>query len=234
MESLGVPLESLVDSTVDGVELRFPDKDQPDALGYIGRERRIIRGVGEPDISFAARLRIWWDSHSIRGGPYALLDQLYAYFKDSLNLPMQVVGNSGVRHSVDSAGVITRDSIVWNGDGEYPAKWARIWIMIPLPDATFPVQLTTESGDPVFTESGETLFVSADVFALSAEAIQMICAVPREWSAAHIDEIHVVLLPPGTELWGYEADGTPVGTWADTDPTPGQIWPVLDPIDILC
>ena len=234
MESFGVQIDTEVDRNTEGVNLRFPNGNQADALGLIGQERRIIRGIGEGDFTFAARLREWWDAHRIRGNAYALLGQMHAYFLDTLNVPIQVVANSGTRVSIDTAGVITRDSITWNGDGNYPTKWARVWIFLELSAPTYELPLLTESGEPVLTEDGETILASVSIFALSQSDIDSICAVPREWSAAHIDETHVILLFPGAELWGYQADGTPVGTWADTDPSPGQVWQSTDPVDILC
>jgi len=235
MRSLGVPIDTETDRNVDGVELRFPNALQPDALGFLGRERRILRGPGEDAATFAGRLRTWWDAHRARGGPYELLRQLRAFFLPTLSIDFTVVGNSGIRHVIDTAGVITRDIVAWNGDGNYPTKWARIWLLFPLDDATFPIPLVTESGEPILTEGGEAIIVTIAIDALTPSDIELICAVPREWSAAHIDEIHIILLPPGGELWGFTADGDPVGTWADDDPTPGQIWGGADePVDILC
>lgn len=239
MKSLGVQIDTEIDRDVDGVGLRFPNPNQPDALGFLGRERRILRGPAEPAANFAIRLRTWWDAHSTRGGPYALLGQMFPYLAGTIDAPVEVVGNSGIRHLVDANGVITRDSIDWNGDGNYPTKWARFWVMIN--SATLTLPLVTESGEPVLTESGEQVLTVSQITAanITDEQKEIVCAVPREWSAAHIDEVHVILLFDGGELWGYRtttdpASGTTIGTWADTDPSPGQVWQSEDPADILC
>lgn len=229
VESIGVQLDAETDRNVDGVNLRFPSADRPTALGYLGRERRIIRGPAESDASYAARLLIWLDSHAIRGGPYALLTQLHAYFLDSMNVPIRLIASSGLRHSMDANGTIVRDTIDWNADGEYPNKWARIWLLFQINDTVIDVPLLDESGVPIVTEAGEPILTSVSIYALDDATKDILCAVPREWSAAHIDEIHIVLMPPGSELWG-----TP-GIWDDTDPTPGQIWSSgNDAVSFLC
>jgi hypothetical protein len=196
MESLGVPVETLVDRTVESLRKRFPNALSPEALGYLGRERRILRGPNEPAATYAARLLTWWDSHLTRGGPYALLTQMHAYFADAENPTIDCVSNNGVRHTVDSSGTITRGSYAgFTGDGEAPTKWARLFIFFQLP--------------------GTTIF-GEDIYALTAETQALICSVPREWKAAHIDRIYIRLVPSGGIAWGYPE----TLVWG----APGEVW----------
>ena len=122
MTGLGSELDTELDRNVEGVKLRFPDAvlEHASALAKLGRERRIRRGPGEDAETYARRLAGWWDDHRARGGPYALLRQLYEFFLAWLNVRMDVVAYSGLRHWIDSAGVITRDSITWEADGVVP------------------------------------------------------------------------------------------------------------------
>ena len=249
-KGLGTSVDTEQNRNVDGVNLRFPGGDVsnvapivPTALGPIGAERRIIRGPAESDASYAERLRAWWDSHATRGGPYALLTQLFPYFRDLFLVPIEVVGNTGIRTLLDTGGNITRDRILWGGSPTSLAdgtnKWARIWIMFNLSGTTIDVPLLDSGGVPVTTEAGEVILVTISIFALTAADKELLCAVPREWSAAHIDSVRVILLYPGAELWGYRTTDDPgslktIGTWADNDPSPGQVWQATDPIDILC
>lgn len=170
----------MIDRVRDGVKLRFPNADQPDALAVIGNERRIRRGPSESDASYASRLLTWWEDHRERGGPYALLRQMHAYFFDSGNPQIDVIATSGLRHSIDSDGEITRDSISWAASG----GWANIWIVFHLPS----------------------------LIAVTPTYQEIISAVPREWSAAHIQNITIVLIAPDYELWDYPQ---PVGDWDD-------------------
>jgi hypothetical protein len=184
VQGMADPIDALVTSSVEAVKARLP-VDAPDAaaLGMIGAERRMRRGPGESAQTYARRIRTWWDAHRTRGGPYALLGQLDAYFQDWCNVRMDVVANSGLRRWVDAAAtlgesVITRDSVTWDGDGS--GRWARIWVFLHLSAAP-------TAADEVFA------------------------AIPREWSAAHIDQTHVVLLWDARRLWNYPQ---PVPTWA--------------------
>lgn len=185
MDSLGVPVETLVDRCIESVKIRFPSERFPDALAYIGRDRRIPRGPNEIDYTYSARLRLWWDAHLTRGGPYALLEQMYAFFQATDNPTIAVVGNSGIRHVVDPSGNITRDEIGsagWTGDGEHPSKWARIFVIFQL---------------------SSSLFQGVSIYTLTDTQKAIACAVPVAWNAAHIERIYIRLLPSDGILWGY-------------------------------
>jgi hypothetical protein len=163
-----------------------------DALAIHGRERRIQRGPLEPDEAYAARLWRWRQSHRNRGGPYALLRQLEAYHAEEPR-QIDVVYHSGTRRWMDVAGTITRDAIIWGADGS--ALWAQVWLFHHLDE------------DPGL---------------LSADEEEQYRVVPREWNAAHVLPIHVVVLRPGGRLWDYPQ---PVPTW---DAQGAQTWAELD------
>ena len=212
MQGMGEQIDTEVDRNVEGVELRFPGGAHglaihPEALGLVGRERRILRGPGELDETYAARLRKWWDSHRTRGGAYALLGQMFEYFLATNNVPITYVSNTGTSQArVDSSGVITRGTFTsgtWTGDGELPSKWSRFFLFFELASDAFGTVLTTESGEIITTESGEPVIAEVALSALSAEDIEIFCAVPREWSAAHIDRIYFVILPVNGIAWGF-------------------------------
>lgn len=124
MEAIGAQADVLVTRTVHSVKARFPGHDSEaideGALSHIGRDRKIRRGPAEDAATYAGRLRTWLDAHRGRGGDYALLEQLYAYTRGWLSVRMDVVAQSGKRRWIDTDGVITPDSITWNGDGEAP------------------------------------------------------------------------------------------------------------------
>lgn len=213
MQSLADPIDELVERLTQGLRLRFPVDDlDPDALAAIGRERRIRRGPGEEAATYARRLLPWWDDHRTRGGPYALLRQLRAYFLATLPMRMDVVYHSGTRRWIDEDGAITRDSITWEGDGT--SQWSQFWIFFHLPAAD---ELGTDDGDTLVTDIGDILITdgAAGVVvdgAVSELVAEQFRALPREWSAAHIARITLVLLPSSTaRLWNYPQ---PVPTWA--------------------
>lgn len=214
--AIGDAIDLEIDRTVAGVRLAFPSDDaDPDALGYVGRQRRIRRGPGETAIVYAGRLRGWWDAHRRRGGPYALLEQCYAFFRAFLDpIEIDLVAASGLRHRLDDAGAIVRDQITWDADGS--GQWAHVWLFFHLPGEPLAfVDLVASSGAWLETSGGDVLagVVPLDGSgAVSEEAAELYLAIPREWSAAHLTGITVVLLWSTARLWAYPQ---PVPTWAD-------------------
>lgn len=232
MKGIGAPVDVEVDRNVEGVELRFPGGSNgvaihPDALGLIGRERRILRGPGELDETFALRLRGWWDSHRTRGGAYALLRQMYEFFLATNNVPIQYIANGGSSVTVAADGTFTRSVVAgWLGDGEYPLKWARFFLVFYLDGDTLAFPLITEDGELVLTEDGEPILVTVSIYALTASDMDVLCAVPREWSAAHIDRIYITLIPSGGKAWGLP----PGIAWGDG----GLVWGGGDAVTFTC
>lgn len=153
--SLALQVDAFGDALAAGVKLRFPGLYSMESLPLIGRERRILRGRTEDDATYAARLPRWLIDHRRRGGPYALLAQLYAYYSPS-PFPVKLVYASGRRYSMDVNGVVTRDDIVWAPDS-LTTLWARWWLFFE----------TDAFGTP------------------SAEVIEDIKAIPRAWNAGH-------------------------------------------------
>jgi len=202
MRGFGQILDDVVDRATFGVALRFPtDFVDPDALALIGRERRIRRGPNESAVTYARRLRPWWDMHRIRGGPYALLRECRAYIKAVADVAIDVVYYSGTRRWIDTNEMITRDSIVWGADGS--GLWARIWIFLH-----FAAQITTTGGELLTDDLGHTLLIGL----ADPSDLEVLTAIPREWNAAHVQHTTVVVLSGLRRLWSYPQ---PVPTWAD-------------------
>lgn len=234
LSAIGAVIDGLYDRSVDGVALRFPEADMDaNALAMLGSERRIRRGPGEPASTYAVRLLPWWSDHRARGGPYALLRQLRAYFVPMLGrAPIDVVYHSGTRRRVaqDSDDVV-RDAITWGADGS--ARWAQVWIFFHVPDEVpYTVELETQDGDTLLTQDDEPIEVT--VFdplvgpggVITDATAATFRAVPREWSAAHVEWTYVVLLWGVSRLWGYP---TPAPTWAEWEAS-GATWGEHDPV----
>lgn len=211
--AFGARIDDLVDRMVDGVKLRFPGHDptaiDPSALVLLGRERRILRGPNEPDATYAARLQTWWDAHRTRGGPYALMTQLYHFWRATLTPQIDLVYHSGQRYVLSAAGAITRDAITWNADGT--AFWSQFWLFFDLP-ATLDFPLVDDTGQPIVDDLGNQIIATistGDADGVSA-FVDELAAVPREWSAAHVFRITIVLLYGVGRLWDYPV---PVPTW---------------------
>ena len=153
--SLAIQVDTFGDALAAGVKQRFPGLYSPESLPFVGRERRVRRGLVETDETYALRLTRWLLDHRRRGGPYALLAQLYAYYAPS-NFPITLVYQSGRRYSMDADGRVTRDDIVWWADASSD-QWARWWLIFE----------TDAFGTP------------------TDDQIADLQNVPREWNAAH-------------------------------------------------
>jgi hypothetical protein len=173
--AIALHADALIDACYAGLEIRFPMLHSPETLSIIGRQRRIRRGPDETDDVYASRLSRWWDDHRRRGGPYAMLEQIRAYF-DPVAFPVQLIYRSGRRFSMPVGGSITYDDIVWNPDA-LPEKWARWWLYYEWPT---PIASDGTWGDPG-TWSDGGVWDSG----LTPEEVADLRAVPREWNAAH-------------------------------------------------
>lgn len=228
---LGDPLDELAQNAADGVKMRFPTATvDADALAYTGRERRIDRGPGETAETYAGRLRIWLDSHRTRGGPYALLGQLFAFWRYALNVPIDVVAYSGARCAMDVNGAIVRDIVDWTADGS--GDWAQDWIFFYTPAEIDLGELATEGGIVLVDELGEPLAGTLDLAGgtIPASLEEAFKLVPRTWTTAHLKRCTIVLLFEGSaRLWDYPV---PVPTWDEWEAT-GATWGDPSPIVIV-
>jgi hypothetical protein len=218
MRAFGSQIDTMRDGLVEGVKLRFPgwDPDNIDeaALALIGRERRFRRGPGETSATYAQRLLRWWDAHRRRGSPYELLRQLSEVFFSSLAVRIDIVAQSGLRHWIaedveyTDDELVTRDAVTWDGDGS--GDWAHVWVFFYLGDG-LPAEIATELEDLIVDDSGNT--ITGNLLSggeVSDELAELFKAIPREWSAAHIPYVTVVLLYSTARLWNYPQ---PVPTW---------------------
>lgn len=186
-------------ATSDGVAARFPGAvdGATDALPYIGRDRRILRGPAEDDATYAARLRTWWDAHARRGGPYALLEQLYLYLVNTEPRQWDLVYRNGVRFVLDGeTGEIDRDKI---DDYTVAPQWARAVLFM------------------LFDDYPEISLAQRDAYT----------AIPREWSAAHMQPIPTVAIWDGG-VWGYprgQSWGDAGRTWGTGALVVGDLFP---------
>ncbi len=188
--ALALHVDIFGDALIAGVKHRFPGLYSFEALGLLGRERRISRGRVEADVTYAGRLRRWLTDHQLRGGPHALLAQLVAHYAPA-TFPIDLVYYSGRRFRVTQAGldaiaagtaivddVIERDDITWEPDTN-AAQWARWWLFY-------------------FTDQ----WTVGDEVVLSDAELEDLRLVPREWNAAHPIG-HIVVFPSGAELYNY-------------------------------
>jgi hypothetical protein len=213
MRAFGAVMDDMLTDAVQGVGMRFPtDVVAADALALTGKERRMLRGPAEASKTYARRIRRWWDANKLRGGPYELLREFQAYLTGTIDSQIELVYYSGQRYTIppDPDTTITRDSITWDADGS--GHWARIWLFLEVESV-----LVTDAGETIVTDAGDT-FVA---FYGDPSDPDVLTTIPKDWAAAHIELITIVLLTDSERLWDYPTptdqtwDTGTGGTWDD-------------------
>jgi hypothetical protein len=201
--TIGLHLDTLVRMAQEAVRRRFPGLDSDDSIPLIGRERRITRGRAEPTAIYASRLARWLTDHRLRGGPYAMLAQLYAHFA-AAPFAIELRYYSGRRFEMDTAGAIVRGDVAWLPDArsDNPCRW---WLFYDWPTVVFD---DGGWGDVGTWGDGGTWGTN-----LSVEEVEDIRIVPRQWNAGHITKGRIVLSEGSTELWGAPGDWGDPGWW---------------------
>jgi hypothetical protein len=196
--AIGVQLDVLADMALAAVTLRWPQAGNPEALAAIGSDRKIPRGRAEASATYIVRLRRWLDDHRTRGGPYAMLAQLHAFWAVA---PFVIVlaYALGTRYTMPTDGSVT----MARGPGGGP--WPRWWLWYNWP--------TVVHSDGIWSDPGAWSDGGVWDSDLSADDVADIRLVPTAWNAAHCTG-QVVLISPGAELWDY-----PDGLWNE-----GGVW----------
>jgi hypothetical protein len=201
--AIALHLDVILQMAIEGVRRRFGNLDSGDALPLIGRERRITRGRNESDAIYTSRVQRWLDDHRTRGGPHAMLKQIYAHFAAAPFL-IRLRYYSGRQYAMDLAGAVTRSDVTWLPDAD-STRWARWWLFYDWPAV---VDDEGAWGDPGNWGDGGTWGTS-----LTVGEVEDIRVVPRQWNAGHILKGRIVLNEGTTELWGDPGDWGDPGWW---------------------
>jgi hypothetical protein len=221
MYAFALHFDALAELVTAAVKLRFPGVYSAESLPLLSRERRIRQGLGESDASFAERMNTFLATHRDRGGPYPMLEQIFAHYRYSADgaFPVHLVYTSGARFDMGTDGVITRAAASFL-TGLGADEWAHWWLIYEWP--------TTVHSDGLWGDAGA--WGDGGVWGCDLTAVQVtdLRLIPAEWNNAHCKG-HLILLSPGQALWGApeETWGETVGgTWGDgtaTDPIQVEI-----------
>lgn len=212
--SLGVLKDWFDTRLKQGLQARFPSHAMPSALPYLGRDRRIVRGINEPAAAYAARLVSWLDAHAVRGNPYALMDQLAAYCQAEVRI--RTVDSRGNWYTRERDGTRSAllDTADWNWDAADPSRWSRFWVIIyPTADGR-PWERDGTWGDGSYWSSDPAEGTWGSTALLTE--VQSVRELVREWKPAGTTCVKVIV--------AFD-DGlfTPGGI-VETDGTWGQSW----------
>jgi hypothetical protein len=195
-----------------GVLARFPERAPEDALGPIGRDRRIIRGINEAAESYAARLVRWLDDWRTAGNPFALMGQLRAYC--NTDLMIRTVDARGNWYTIETDGTpsFSIAQANWHWDDSASTQWSRFWVIL-YPPAT----LWTEGagwGDadaPAWGDNDVTWGSTA-----TAEQVASIQSIVRAWKPAGTRCVNIIIaFDPASfdPTAAVDATGMPDGLW---------------------
>lgn len=211
MYTIALHFDALVELVSAAVKLRHPGEYSYESLPLLSRERHIRQGHGESNASFAARLDLYLQSHKDRGGPYPMLEQIFARYRYSPDgpFPVHLIYTSGARFDMGVDGVITRDAASF-GTGLGPEEWAHWWLVYEWPTVINDDGLWDDPG--VWSDGGVW---DSD---LTADQVTDLRLIPSEWNSGHCKG-HLIVLSPGEALWDAPIelwDDTPgAGTWDD-------------------
>jgi hypothetical protein len=174
--AVAVQLDLLTDAARAALKSRFPGMYSNESLPLIGRERRIRRGRFESESTYASRLLPWLDHHRLRGGPYAMLAQLHAYYAP-VNFPIELRYASGRNFVMSPAdGSVLRGDVAWTPPGS-AAQWARWWLYYQWPHPL--------GDDGVWSDPGTWDDGGVWDSNMAPSEVRDVRLIPREWNAAH-------------------------------------------------
>lgn len=144
------PLDNAVNFLAEGLQAPWPGQGTPTALNLIGRTRGIIRGQGESDASYTARLQTWLDRATRLGSAEATAKSLQDFL--STHPMVRIVNRAGFWTTLATDGTFSYTTRAWNWDTvsnperNDPAApyWSDEWIIIYSP----PWAIRGNFGDP--------------------------------------------------------------------------------------
>lgn len=177
--SLGVVMDAFLERLRLGRDARFPDTAPPDALPYLARDRKIVRGIDEAQPSYATRLKRWLTDHRTRGNPYALMDQLAAYCNAAVVIrTVDRAGNFFTR-AADGSRSADLATGLWNWDGAAATLWSRFWVII------YPTAAGLPWGPSVGDAGGASWPVGGTIGTTATpEQVATVRAIIRDWKPA--------------------------------------------------
>jgi hypothetical protein len=184
--AISVLLDGYAQRAYEGIYARYPTHAPADALGYIGADRRILRGVGETREGYVERLLRWLTqfSHQTRGAPFALLEQVRAYCGGD-GIRVRFVDRRGNWYTIERDGTKTYElntgNWLWDPIPASP-QWARFWLIIyPAPDGD-----TFRPWGRAAKYDGSWRYDGSHVWGLDAEPseIRTLRQLVNDWKAA--------------------------------------------------
>ena len=220
--TVGLAHDALIEALDEGIRSHLPGIGTPTALKYTGKDRQILRGIGESDGAYATRLSLAWTAWRTAGGSRSLLNMLRGYLQ--LNEPFRTVSNGGDFFTLAKSPTADSDGLyptpryrrTWNWDGL--ARWQRMWIILYSPDGA-PWSPEGTWGDGQLWGDGGTWGSTA-----SLEVVQSVRAILKNaqrsvWKAQHAVVPFIIVAFDDTMFDPVAGTTMPDGTWGNWSKT---------------
>lgn len=186
--TIGVGLDGVLDWAKRGVLSRFATTAPTEALPFIGRDRRIVRGFDEPEADFRTRLKGWLRAWHRAGHAFGICEAVAGYLAPHA-VRVRVVTNSGVWYTRESDGTesyLIQDPTDWDWDGD-PDSWSRFWVII------YPADAWVEETD--WGTSGETWGDDGETWGTTAtpEHVRTIQGLVATWKPKHATCVSIIV-----------------------------------------
>jgi hypothetical protein len=214
-ELVGYALDAMKDAFLERLRLghlaRFPQNGPngetapEDALTAMGRDRRVIRGINETSVAYAARLTQWLVERRTAGNAFTLLRQLAAYTGPGFSFrTYDARGNCYSRDVNGNETAVLQGT--WNWDGA-TARWSRFWVVI-YPSALWSISTATwgDAATPDWNPNAGQWGVD-----IPREHIRSVQAIVADWKPAGTRCVHIIVAFDPTSF--DPASPEPDGTW---------------------
>ncbi len=210
--SLDLVKDAWIERLQNGLLARFPQNGPngetapPDALAALGRDRRVVRGINETDVSYAARLIRWLDDRKTAGNPFSLMAKLAEYTGPLCSFRTVDARGNWYSRAADGTQSVSLSTGNWNWDDTPVTKWSRFWVII------YPNGLWTEGqawGDPTtqaWGDLGHTWGSTA-----TPDEVQTIRFLVADWKPAGTRCVNIILAFDATSF--DPATPEPNGLW---------------------
>lgn len=207
--TLTAPLDALAEVLAQGIASWMPGVGTPTALPVIGRSRGIIRGKGELDVDYAARLVAWLDTWAEASTEERIARAVHEYLPNHPRV--RVVTRWGLWVTVED-GAVTKRTGPWDWDSvSHPERsdpdapfWSDLWIIV----TGAPFALRSGTFGDLTGEDGYALGHMASV-----QDVDAIKGLIAQWKGAHTC-IRAVIWTSDPDLFDPDVpESLPNGNW---------------------
>lgn len=199
--SIGLLLDMATEWLYQGIQQRLPLVADVGALPHLGRDLGILRGLRESNDAYRRRLSLWVPTHRRAGTPFAIAEQVQAYFSPQAPTVYVVQHDPtgltratwSVRYSdgVETTFVETPSNFDWDSDdatrpSSLDTRDPRIWVIVEQPTGGVQVGLFASRTSTQAATRDETAMngaVRPDGSAAPADQYRDLVAIAQQWRA---------------------------------------------------